>query len=160
MRWSGQPSSIECWLAVTKALIVSIDPFYIIFSRRPYCFSLADCSTLRPLNLAYVHFKSKDTDKIQSQGDFWHLTILNGAIVVAQDEVDTYTVHRMIPPGTDFRFEDPVDFVNESLGGVGGPFDINVHEVLAHGKWQGDLSIADSFRSGKGRVFLAGDAGV
>jgi FAD-dependent monooxygenase len=96
---------------------------------------------------------------MQSKGDFWHLTILNGVVVVAQDEVDTYTMHRMIPPGIKFQLGDPVDFINESLGGVGGPFDIKVDEVLAHGQWQSDLSIADSFRSGKGRVFLAGDAG-
>ncbi|KAN0102560.1 FAD/NAD(P)-binding domain containing protein [Hyaloscypha variabilis] len=111
-----------------------------------------------PLNLSYVHFKTKDLDKMQSKGDFWHLTILNGVVVVAQDEVDTYTMHRMIPPGIKFQLGDPVDFINESLGGVGGPFDIKVDEVLAHGQWQSDLSIADSFRSGKGRVFLAGDA--
>lgn len=97
---------------------------------------------------------------MQSKGDFWHMTILTGAAVVAQDEVDTYTLHRMIPPGTDFQLENPVDFVNESLGGAGGPFDITVKEVLAHGKWQADMSIVDSFRSGKGRVFLAGDAGA
>jgi hypothetical protein len=97
---------------------------------------------------------------MQSQGDFWHLTILNGAVVVAQDEVDTYTVHRVIPPGVNFQIENPVDLVNESLGGIGGPFDINVDEVIVRGRWQADLSIADSFRSGKGRVFLAGDAGA
>jgi hypothetical protein len=139
---------------------VSIEPFPYEFSCRPPRSSLADDSTLRPLNLAYVHFKSKDLDKMQSNGDFWHMTILNGAVVVAQDEVDTYTVHRMIPPGVNFQIKDPVEFVNESLGGVGGPFDINVDEVVVHGKWQADLSIADSFRSGNGRVFLAGDAGA
>jgi FAD-dependent monooxygenase len=97
---------------------------------------------------------------MRSNGDFWHLTILNGAVVIAQDEVDIYTVHRMIPPGVTFQMENPVDFVNESLGGVGGPFNINVDEVIVHGRWQSDLSLADSFRSEKGRVFLAGDAGA
>ncbi|KUJ23818.1 uncharacterized protein LY89DRAFT_692739 [Mollisia scopiformis] len=111
-----------------------------------------------PLGLAYVHFKSKDLDKMQSQGDFWHMVILNGAVVVNQDEIETYTVHRMIPPGVDFKIENAVDFVNESLGGIGGPFDIKVDKVIVQGKWQADLSTADSFRSEKGRVFLAGDA--
>ncbi|KAE9372788.1 FAD/NAD(P)-binding domain-containing protein [Stipitochalara longipes BDJ] len=111
-----------------------------------------------PLNLSYVHFKSKDLAKMQSKGDFWHLTILNGAVVVAQDEIDTYTVHRMVPPGVNFQVENPVEFVNESLGGYGGPFDLHIDEVIISGRWQGDLSLAESFRSGKGRVFLAGDA--
>ena len=97
---------------------------------------------------------------MQSKGDFWHLAILNGAMVIAQDEVDTYTLHRMIPHGVNFEIENPVEFVNESLGGIEGPFDINVDEVIVNGRWQADLSIADSFRSGNGRVFLAGDAGA
>lgn len=87
------------------------------------------------------------------------MTILPGAIIVAQDEVDTYTLHRMVPPGTDFEIEDPEKFVNETLGGIGGQSDIKVDKVIVCGKWQADLAIADSFRSQRGRVFLAGDAG-
>lgn len=97
---------------------------------------------------------------MQSKGEFWHLTILNGALVVAQDEIDTYTVHRMIPPGVDFEMGNPVDFVKESLGGLGGPLDIEIDNVIVHGRWQGDLAVADAFRSAKGRVFLAGDSGL
>lgn len=93
-----------------------------------------------------------------SLGDFWHLTVVTGAIVISQDEIDTYTLHRMVPPGTDVEIGDPEKFVNESLGGVGGPSDINVEPIVS-GKWQADMSIADSFRSKQGRVFLAGDAG-
>jgi hypothetical protein len=99
-------------------------------------------------------------DKMQSRGDFWHMTILNGSVVIAQDEIDTYTVHRVLPPGVDFQIGDPLEFIKESLGGFGGPFDIKIDKVIVTGKWQSDLSIADSFRSEKGRVFLAGDAGA
>jgi hypothetical protein len=105
-----------------------------------------------------VHFKTSDKTKIQSLGEFWHLTVITGTVVVAQDEIDTYTLHRLVPPGADFEIGDPEKFINESLGGVGGPSDIKV-EALVSGKWQADMSIADSFRSEKGRVFLAGDAG-
>jgi hypothetical protein len=97
---------------------------------------------------------------MQSLGAFWHLTILNGAVVVAQDEIDIYTVHRLVPPGVNLQIEDPVAFVQETLGGVGGPLDITVDEVIVHGRWQGDMSIAEAFRSDKGRVFLAGDSGA
>jgi FAD-dependent monooxygenase len=112
--------------------------------------------------MAYVHFKSKDP-KMQSMGDFWHKVILNGTAVIAQDKVDTYTVQSMILPGVDienFWIENPVEFVKESLGGMGGLVDIEIDEVLVSGKWQGDLAIADSFRSERGQVFLAGDAGA
>jgi hypothetical protein len=107
-----------------------------------------------------VHFKSKDLDKMQSKGDFWHLTILNGSAVIAQDEIETYTMHRVDPPGANFQIENPVEFVNEALGGSGGSFDLHVDEVIVAGRWQADLSLAEAFRSGKGRVFLAGDAGA
>ena len=53
----------------------------------------------------------------------------------------------------------PEQWIKESLGGMGGPFDIKVDEVIISGHWRSDLSIATSFRSEKGRVFLAGDAG-
>ncbi|CAG8959998.1 hypothetical protein HYFRA_00013186 [Hymenoscyphus fraxineus] len=109
------------------------------------------------LNLAYAHFKTKEIEKMRTKGDWWHMTTLNGALVVSQDEIETYTVHRMIPPGMPFQMDDPVEFVKESLGGMGGPLDIDV-EVILCGKWSSDLSIASSFRSPGGRVFLAGDA--
>jgi hypothetical protein len=64
----------------------------------------------------------------------------------------------MTPPGVNFQIENPVEFINETLGGSGGPFDLNIEEVLVSGKWQSNLSIADSFRSEQGRIFLAGDA--
>lgn len=115
-------------------------------------------SSFRPLSLVYVHFKTSDKDKMYSLGEFWHLTVVTGAIVISQDEVDTFTLHRIVPPGTDLEIEDPTKFVNDSLGGIGGPSDIKVEPILS-GKWQADMSLADSFRSKQGRVFLAGDAG-
>lgn len=65
----------------------------------------------------------------------------------------------MLTPRGDFEMGDAGNFINESLGGIGGPSDIKVDEVIVSGKWQADLSIANSFRSERGRVFLAGDAG-
>ena len=96
---------------------------------------------------------------MRSQGDFWHLILLTGAVVIAQDEVEIYTLNLPLPPGAEVEIDDAEKLVNENLGGVDGPFDIKVDEVMASGKWQGDLSMANSFRSEKGRVFLAGDAG-
>ncbi|KAG0646843.1 FAD-dependent monooxygenase apdD [Hyphodiscus hymeniophilus] len=111
-----------------------------------------------PLELAYVHFRTKEYEKMQSKGNFWHLTMVNGVLVVAQDEIDTYTVHRIVPPGVSFDMEKPVEFINDSLGGIGGHFEVTVDEVIAHGKWRSELATSESFRSRKGRIFLAGDS--
>ncbi|KAH8807353.1 FAD binding domain-containing protein [Xylogone sp. PMI_703] len=113
-----------------------------------------------PMKFVFVHFKSSDREKLQSNGDFWHQVLMNGAAMVAQDEVDTYTVHVICPPDADI--EVPADntekWLNEILGGWGGLYDIKVDKVIVIGKWQADMSIASSFRSKNGRVFLAGDS--
>lgn len=36
---------------------------------------------------------------------------------------------------------------------------VKIDEVYVKGKWGSRVAIADSFRSDKGRVFLAGDSG-
>jgi FAD-dependent monooxygenase len=54
---------------------------------------------------------------------------------------------------------DPETFVSETLGGMSGPVPVKIDEVYVKGRWGSRVAIADSFRSDKGRVFLAGDAG-
>lgn len=97
---------------------------------------------------------------MQSQGDFWHMVILNSGVLVAQDEVETYTLHKMLPPDVEVDISNAEEFIKETLGGMGGPFDIKVDEVILNGKWRSDLSVANSFRSENGRIFLAGDSGT
>jgi len=74
-----------------------VSAIFLLFSS--LCPLAADCNLRRPLNLVYVHFRSRELEKMQSQGDFWYMVILNGGIVVAQDKVDIYTLLRMVPPG-------------------------------------------------------------
>lgn len=121
---------------------------------------ITDCCAGRPLNINYVHFKSKDIKKLQSQGDFWHMIILSGVVFISQDEIDTFTIHQITPPGDDLHVRDPEKFVMNNLGGIGGPFNIKIDKVLISGTWQADMSIANAFRSDKRRVFLAGDSGA
>lgn len=78
---------------------------------------------------------------------------------MAQDEVDTWTIHRMVPPGSDGSIEDPYQFISATLGGLGKPVDIKVDKILLTGVWKTGMAVADSFQSSKGRVFLAGDSG-
>lgn len=121
----------------------------------------AEDKKCRGMKVLFIHFKSSDREKLQSLGDFWHLTVLSGAAIAAQDEIDTYTLHVMGPPDAEVEVgPDPEKFINEILGGWGGPFDIKVDKVIVVGKWAANKCIATSFRSEKGRVFIAGDAGT
>lgn len=88
------------------------------------------------------------------------MVILSGVVFISQDEIDTFTIHQITPPGSDRHIQDPKKFVQDNLGGMAGPYNIKIDEVLVSGTWQADMSIANSFRSDKGRVFLAGDSGV
>ncbi len=54
---------------------------------------------------------------------------------------------------------DPEKFISEALGGMAGPVPVEIDEVYVKGRWGSRVAIADSFRSNKGRVFLAGDSG-
>lgn len=68
--------------------------------------------------------------------------------------------NRIRPGGEDDPSKiDPETFISETLGGMGDPVPIKIDEVFVQGKWGSRVAIADSFRSEKGRVFLAGDAG-
>lgn len=86
--------------------------------------------------------------------------VLEWAAVVAQNEVDTWTIHQVVPPDTDPNAIDPLTFIYTNLGGLGDSYPVKVDEVLVKSTWRFDLATADSFRSAKGRVFLAGDAGT
>lgn len=106
-----------------------------------------------------VHFKSRDLARLQSQGQFWHVFFLHGGALISQDEKETWTVHQMVPHGTDPDNVDALDFVYRVLGGLVELYPVRIDEVLVKSIWRADIGVADSFRSTGGRVFLAGDAG-
>ena len=108
-----------------------------------------------------VHFKSRDLAKLHLHGQFWHLMFCDGSVVVAQDEQEIWTFHRVQPPNEEpGPTQDPLQLVYDSLGSCGGPFEIKVDEVLLNGFWQAVKGVAETFQSSKGRVFLAGDSGA
>lgn len=119
---------------------------------------LTACS---PTKARYVHFKTPDADKLRAFGPFWHALFFGGA-VVPQDEIDTYTVVEILPPDADLEpITDPEGFVAKILGGLTGkPFPVRIGTMLGTGSWKLYYGIADTFRSQKGRVFLAGDSGA
>ncbi|KAL2837115.1 FAD binding domain-containing protein [Aspergillus pseudoustus] len=105
-----------------------------------------------------VHFKSRDLTKLQTFGQFWHIFFTNGACIISQDEVDTWTVHLVLPPDDTTTFASPKEVIATALGAATGPVDIEVDEILLYNVWTPNLAVADSYSTEKGRVFLAGDS--
>lgn len=99
-----------------------------------------------------VFFRSADP-VLRKYGRFFLGIVGRGVTLVSRDEQDTWTgtfpitddEHSAGTPG------DPLAVIRERLG-----VDLTVEEVIDVTDWQGELAVADSYRSG--RVFLAGDA--
>lgn len=105
-----------------------------------------------------VHFKSRDITRLHKQGQFWHIGFAHGAFIIAQDEVDTWTLHTPIPIDADWEKIDPEETVYKALGGPSGPWPIKIDEILVKSSWRPNICIAESYISPGGRVFLAGDS--
>jgi len=97
-----------------------------------------------------VHFKSRDKKLLDKFGVAWHLQTPQGATLIGQDDVDTYTLHMPLEMNQNPEKIDPKAFLFKALG---MEFDA---EVLVSNHWQPQLGLADSY--GKGRVWLAGDS--
>lgn len=96
-----------------------------------------------------VHFRSTDPAVFSKWGTVWHYQ--NGAgTIIAQDDVDTWTLQRWIHPGEDVDALQAEDVLETW---VGGKFD---YEILQANPWEANLVVSNSYTSG--RVLLAGDA--
>jgi 2-polyprenyl-6-methoxyphenol hydroxylase-like FAD-dependent oxidoreductase len=101
---------------------------------------------------ALVHFRSSDLANLQALGQFWHLYITDGAILIAQDEVDTWTLHKDLGLVDDpDPIGDPHEFVARALGRP-----IVIDEILASSVWRPNALLADQY--GRDRILLAGDS--
>lgn len=105
-----------------------------------------------------VHFKSRDLSRLHKQGQFWHIFFTDGSCIIAQDEIDTWTLHRRVPIGTDVSNVDPRETVYMGLGGEHGPFKIDIDEILVTSTWRPNIYLADKYASDRRRVFISGDA--
>lgn len=61
------------------------------------------------MKLYLVHFRSKDLNRIQNQGQFWHIFYTHAAVLIAQDEIETWTVHLAAPVKEDTSSWDPLE---------------------------------------------------
>lgn len=99
-----------------------------------------------------VHFKSRDLPTLQRHGQFWHYFAFR-YVILAQDEVDTWTLHAHALDPSDFDPppEDPAAFARSLLGA-----DLAIDEILMTSVWRPRFVVAERYRAG--RVMIAGDA--
>jgi FAD-dependent monooxygenase len=102
---------------------------------------------------ALVHFRSLDLTNLHALGQFWHLYTSTGAVLIAQNEIDTWTLHHDLGAQVDDPdpIGDPREFVARALGRP-----IKIDDVLASSVWRPNAMLADSY--GRDRILLAGDA--
>jgi FAD binding domain len=105
-----------------------------------------------------VHFKSRDLSRLHRQGQFWHIFFSSGAVIISQDEKDTWTTHLPVALDADISSIDPVKAIHQVLGGSVGSYPIEVDKVMGTSAWRPNICITDRYRSAGGRIFLSGDA--
>jgi hypothetical protein len=105
-----------------------------------------------------VHFKSRDLSRLQRQGQFWHIFFSSGAVIISQDEKDTWTTHLPVALDADISSIDPIKAIHQVLGGSVSPYPIEVDKVMITSAWRPNICITDRYRSAGGRIFLSGDA--
>lgn len=112
-----------------------------------------------PAAMYLVHFQSRDLTRLHKQGQFWHIFFTSGAVIISQDEDNTWTTHLPVPLDFDPASLPPDEQIYRVLGGQGEPYKIKVDRILVSSVWRPNNAIADRYRSPQGRVFLAGDSG-
>lgn len=123
----------------------------------------ADRANNRPTCVLLVHFKSRDLARIQKQGQFWHTFFIVepgifGGALIAQDEIETWTVHYFLPLGTDTTAISSEEAVYTVLGGLNGRYEIKIDEILVRSTWRPSIAVARAWATPDHRVFIAGDA--
>ncbi|MEV0134078.1 FAD-dependent monooxygenase [Dactylosporangium sp. NPDC050688] len=99
-----------------------------------------------------VHFKSRDLSTLHRHGQFWHYFAFR-YVIIAQDEIDTWTVHvnGADPSEFDPPPPDPAGFVRDVM-----QVDLEIDKVLLASRWRPSFLMAQRYRAG--RVLLAGDS--
>lgn len=97
-----------------------------------------------------IHFRSQDRAFFERFGTVWHVQAPRDGTVIAQNDLDTWTLHVPLPPDATADGIDPTVFLRERLGA-----DVAC-EILVANAWKPRLVVAE--RYGNGRVWLAGDS--
>lgn len=97
-----------------------------------------------------IHFRSDDRAFFERHGQAWHVQSPVGGTLIAQNDLDTWTLHLPLSGGVDAASIDPKQLLFESLGQ-----EIEC-EIIVANVWKPNLVVAKSY--GSGRVWLAGDS--
>ncbi|MEL6386211.1 MAG: FAD-dependent monooxygenase [Pseudomonadota bacterium] len=100
--------------------------------------------------LYMIHFRSPERERIERFGRAWHLQSPEGWSMIAQDDVDTWTIHVPVAPDDEPETWDPKSVLFRALG-----CEIAC-EINVANPWTPRLSLAETY--GQGRVWLAGDS--
>ncbi|MEX1670909.1 FAD-dependent monooxygenase [Zhongshania guokunii] len=96
-----------------------------------------------------VHFESTDHTVLAKFGAAYHLQTGFGTLI-AQNGRNIWTLHVVLPPGTDIDAIKPEDLLRQFAG---RDFEF---EILVANHWTPHMVVAEKYRDGN--VFLAGDA--
>jgi FAD-dependent monooxygenase len=109
-----------------------------------------------------IHFKSRDLTRIHRQGQFWHIFFVGkaglGGAIIAQNEIDTWTIHLPLQLHEDPDTISSQDAVYTVLGGLHGKYPIKIDEILVRSTYRPSIAITRTYCGTHGRVFLAGDS--
>jgi len=105
-------------------------------------------SRTRPVYM--IHFRSRDRELFERFGTAWHLQSPIAGTVIAQNDLDTWTLHGPMPRDVDESEIDPQAYLFELLGQ-----EVDC-EILVANTWRPALAVAESY--GRDRVWLAGDS--
>ncbi|MBW2395673.1 MAG: FAD-dependent monooxygenase [Deltaproteobacteria bacterium] len=97
-----------------------------------------------------IHFRSNDLEFFERFGTAWHVQSPVGGTLIAQNDLDTWTLHLPLSADVDAESIDPRRLLFESLGQEFGC------EIIVANVWKPNLVVAKSY--GSGRVWLAGDS--
>jgi len=100
--------------------------------------------------LYLVHFRSGERAFFDRFGAAWRIQSPVGGTLIAENGIDTWTLHVPLQAGADASTLDPKQIVSRALGRE------LACEILAAQEWTPRLAVAESY--GRGRVWLAGDA--
>ena len=81
-----------------------------------------------------------------------------GGVIIAQDEVDTWSIHLFMPLDSEPEKIGSREAVYRVLGGVYGEYPIEIDEILVRSIWRPNIAVTRTWSSPDHRVFLAGDA--
>lgn len=81
-----------------------------------------------------------------------------GGAVIAQDEIDTWTIQLFLPLEVDHANISSEEAVYKVLGGMGEKYEITIDEILVRSTYRPNIAVSRNYSALNGQVFFAGDS--